>query len=521
MKNKEFDEGLKNKLESFHSEVNVGDLWSAIESDVEAINKNENKQRKFVWLFSFLLGLAVLSVGLLVWGNMEEETALEENFSLGSNKMEAPSSLIQVGENKTQELFTSKNTNQIESAEEEGRENSNLLFGNARQSAEPNNLSVEQSNNTFTKKYNQFTGDSHLSVDQAGNTFIKNKESLKTKTIISDSSVDNSQSRFSSPKLPSNLLTPKGDNTSTFFPLENEKPKEAKKINADVFSNQKKIIPNVSLLDETLNAQILEVASLNLWSDSSGINDLPKYYKRPEKYQFSIGVQGGVSLIQRDLSSSHTEAADYLSLRESTEQPLEAVHLGIQGSVLHQSGFEISLGLQMTQLNEAFETSGTRIEFDTIPDGLYGFYINPNGNTLPVYDQIINSKEISFAKKTINRYRMLDIPVLLGYHFQKEKWSLGVQAGIVANLRLKTKGDMLDESENILDLGAEQNTIFRSNIGLSYYLGGSGRIFITRHLQVSINPFLRVFPKSFTQSDFSLKQKYQLIGGSVGVSYQF
>lgn len=484
MTRKKFDNELQNKLEHFHSQVDVGDLWAAIESDVDAVNSNKNKKRKFIWFFS-LIGLLSLVVIFFSWEKIKIDTTSNQQTSI--EIQEAEQSFLP---NTTKAINSKNNLNQKKTTEESLASN---------QKSETQNSTSQINNNTFTKK--EITK--------------KTRANFPLSNFIKSTNPSNEMSMVQ------NAITPKGNSS---FDLSLEKNKNAANANEDFAMNsltERSQLPVVFLLSKNKNTLNVNLDLENQDEGTLPVSEFPKFYQLPPKWIFSVGTQSGFSLLQRRLSAAHSEANEYINKRNATEKPLEAFQIGIHGNVLHRSGFEFSLGVQMTQLNEAFNYQESRMEFDTIANGLFGYYINPYGDTIPAYDQVINSKDILFSKKTINRYRMLDVPMLLGYHFQREKWSLGIQAGLIANIRLKTKGAILNEAGTIEDLETNQNSIFRTNVGWSYHIGASGRFFITKHLQVSINPFFRGFSKSFSKSDFSLKQNYQMLGGSIGLNYIF
>ena len=58
-------------------------------------------------------------------------------------------------------------------------------------------------------------------------------------------------------------------------------------------------------------------------------------------------------------------------------------------------------------------------------------------------------------------------------------------------------------------------------IGLSYQLGFNFKRKLTKHWELNLSPFLRYFRNDFASDDYGLSQKYLLLGGNIGVKYNF
>ncbi len=231
----------------------------------------------------------------------------------------------------------------------------------------------------------------------------------------------------------------------------------------------------------------------------------------------------GIGFTQQLLSDTQEPNSLYLQNRKDTESPQENISLGIHAEIIHRSGLAISIGAQYTKITEKLFIDQVYTIFDTIQNGLYGLRINPYGDTIPVYQEIINSKKITTQKVFYNRHQWYQIPVLLGYHWQTSDWDFGVQTGLVANLKRVSTGKILAaDGIELIDLGDFANPHFSDALRLSYQLGGSIRYRLQEHWQISINPFFSAAPKlTKANPNYPIQQGYRLFGVRMGSRFIF
>ncbi len=170
---------------------------------------------------------------------------------------------------------------------------------------------------------------------------------------------------------------------------------------------------------------------------------------------------------------------------------------------------------------ECFQFRGATFKDVFVEDGLIGYEININLDTIPVYSDIVYTQEIIHNKDYQNHYRLFEIPLLIGYQKNLGEWSLGIHAGVYTNIALQTSGMIFTPDVDFAFIDTEQSDYFQSNIGLSYYIGGEGKYLINDKLSLSFSPHLRIFPKSFTNNDHGIDQKYTIAGLNLGIDFRF
>ncbi|GJM33064.1 MAG: hypothetical protein DHS20C18_20650 [Saprospiraceae bacterium] len=240
--------------------------------------------------------------------------------------------------------------------------------------------------------------------------------------------------------------------------------------------------------------------------------DCAKFNKRPWRFFATFG--GAIDLARRQLTPKDPDAAAYVATREGTELPFYTFTFDARVSVTSPIGLALTTGLDYTQINEKFDFLDPHAERTEIITNEYG----PNGEILGTDTVLIFGQR---EKITYNRYRILDIPLLVGYELDFSHFSLEMKGGILLNIISRQKGDFLspDDLQPISFTNDEPDAYpaFKQNIGLGYYGGISFNYKMNAGYQISFEPFFRVYPKSFTKEAFPVSQKYFLTGLQLGL----
>jgi hypothetical protein len=257
-----------------------------------------------------------------------------------------------------------------------------------------------------------------------------------------------------------------------------------------------------------------DVAVLN----SIGHETVPPPFHRHNTWGAAMYLQGSISFVERGLSVKDTYSYDLLKSRQKTERELEAYQVGLGFTLQHRSGLNFSTGLNYTQINEQFRFNDMVVKVDTVYDIKY-LVVNLNDDTVAVYGEVPIETKTTYQKEYYNRYRMFDLPFLVGYRHEGHEFSVGAQAGVFVNLSLATKGQFLKTPTEAADI--DRAGIFKSNIGWSYYFGLTAGYMVNDNLEFYASPFFRHYPKDFTKDGYMLRQRYNLYGLNVGVRYGF
>jgi hypothetical protein len=246
--------------------------------------------------------------------------------------------------------------------------------------------------------------------------------------------------------------------------------------------------------------------------------DLETPKLRLRSFSLDLAFQGSVSFVDRKLKADSVQFKELLTLRNKTERELEAVQAGLWFTVRHKIGLGLTSGMNFTQINERFNYNASVTTVDTVY-GIKHYVITINNDTVPFYDDIPLERTTKLRKVYYNKYRMIDIPVLVGYRHTGRNFSVGAQAGIFVNMYLSTRGRYLKSESEVIDIS--NSGIFRNTVGMSFYFGASAGYYLNRNLEVTVSPFMQMYAKSFTASSYGISQDYKLYGLNAGLVYHF
>ncbi len=488
MKNKKFDQGLKSELEHYQSSADPNAIWAAIESEVEQINEEveQKNRRPFVWIFSLLfIGLVTGTLLIGKWKTATTEPSVT-NLVNQTTHTDLPNiSISNLAENKTStSKATAFSTEKIETPK-----NINL---------EKNIKASKKINTPITLVKNKPTTES-LDVDLSQNLVIKKLNNNSPKKV------DDGHSDFVKPSKATVVLIDQIFSTEI-------------KSNANITSKSLQTLSDkIILLDlpfadlsQITPPEIVEILSL-----------AERRRRRTPAWNLGLEIQGGAAFTNRTLSLNNSENQTYLNRRAATESVLETVQLGASVEFQHRSGFSIRTGMQWSRIAEKYQIEETTTVAN-IENTLVSYSLNMNQDTVNrTYDDIVRTSTITTTREGFNRYRLLDIPLLLGYHLKNENWSVGLETGILTNLSLSTKGYIYDENNELIDLATSQASFYKSSVGIGFYVGVTGRVALTDNTQITISPFYRKNAGSFTLSEGLLAQKYGWLGLNLGMRYGF
>ena len=112
------------------------------------------------------------------------------------------------------------------------------------------------------------------------------------------------------------------------------------------------------------------------------------------------------------------------------------------------------------------------------------------------------------------------MPVILGYNFGSDPWSIGVEGGVYANIMIQSKGEIARPDETFYDKEEDPDGWYKNNIGISPFVGFNVGYKVTDNVQIHFSPSFR-FPSTFSTSNNPLVEKHGTLGVSAGVRYFF
>ena len=227
--------------------------------------------------------------------------------------------------------------------------------------------------------------------------------------------------------------------------------------------------------------------------DASGNKEYLEFYLAPD---YAI----------RSLHDTGNSA--YLQKRKESTKYQSAFSAGVRYTKVFNNSMSVRGGVNYSQINEKFTfKQGNLIQVTYI--------INANGDTIGSY-----TTTGTRYKTTINRYRSIDIPIVVGYEVGNGKWHANINAGAIVNVYSWQKGDVLDTAGRPVSITTGKNSSpyqFKTNAGIGFIGAVSVYYKLTDKLHLVAEPYFRYNFSPMNKETITLKQKYQTVGLRLGV----
>lgn len=210
-------------------------------------------------------------------------------------------------------------------------------------------------------------------------------------------------------------------------------------------------------------------------------------------------------------SISDTAQSQYLENRKASSSLQLSFSAGARFTHVYNNGISIRTGINFSQINEKFSYASANIV-----------------QTTYITDPVTGDTTGSFItrgtryKTTYNRYRTIDVPILLGYETGVGRWKMNLNAGPVINLYSWQKGEVLDADNRPVDIttgNAKTIYQFRNNIGVGLMLAASFYYRLNNKFSLLAEPYFRYNLSPATSEDITLKLKYNTLGLRIGIRF--
>jgi hypothetical protein len=461
MKWPKFEDKLGQLLHQHHSDLDVDELWTAIEPGVDHINKKKKKRRPWFWIFLIGLPISVACIGMIYFKGGSYGNAQSSQATQSSSKI-LPKNIQQ----KNSKTNTPNRTPIIKS-----------LFNKETNKAlniQPKSLSLNS--NAYELKLhlqNTFT-----SVPNHDLIHVKSKPG-KTFTTFNNSSSANEPA----------------------FPISMPPTVNIKHDEWDIPSLATKDISPIEYPIEAL------IPNNDYWKD--------------QKADWFILAETGIGYSNRTLTVPPNDSVPeaLMAKRNESETQLETVQAGLFVSRIHKKGLEITAGINYTQINERFKFEEVHINVD-YQYGIEAFVNNSNNGLDTIYGLVPIQTTTTKRIINFNNHKIIDLPIIIGYHrpLSRGQGSVGIRAGVFTNIYTQTEGKIFGYGNT--DFEIIESDIYKRRVGLSYYMGLSLNYPLNDRIIISLAPSVRYFPHSFTQGDYPLKQRYQVYSFKGGLRFR-
>ncbi len=478
---------MNKNITNYQSALDINEIWAAIEPQVDEINAQRKKRKPALlyWLSGAILLLGLVAGSFFLFSG-EQTSASEVSNSNLPNEI-----------NPSTATVIAAKTNPIENKDTE--------------TVAPTAAPID------TKEANT-TSSSIAPIKQSKNNSSKQKATTVEKTT---DIVLPTASTLSNIVLPTATQNNSVSNTNVSITQVLPVPQPQKAVsNASSFASMESATTSLSKLPITkigLKVPTSELPELDFDLKNNSLPPAPLYVEKPT---FSIEFQTGISAVNRTLSSTGIDnsALDtLLNLRSTFESPLEALHANLLVNAHFPSGFYVSSGVAFTQISEVYSNNSTQSEIVIDSMGVQKRIINITGDTIDVIGPVATTITSTFSKRYYNTYRMIDIPVFIGYQYDFGDWKTDFSLGVFANLFLATEGRIPNTPTTDLDLSTNGDDVYRSRVDYSLQFGIGVSKSLTDKLSIRINPTLRYYTKNFMKENYGLEQQYLLFGGTLGL----
>jgi opacity protein-like surface antigen len=470
-----FDDHIKKQLEHYSPDV-PPHIWAKIDAE-----KETRRPILFYW-FKQPVGKLFLGLILLLAATLVTRHFITENIPVAKSVDSNLPPQSNFSADKAQPQSNRENLNQVSPADDE----------------KVDQLQKEVKNTTeqtvANKKNPNLSGEKSDLVSSNNN--LANPDKKTTSSLVNKKN----KKQFRSQAVSNHSIVP-GWAESDLISVQNareEKTSDESSLNsmitnADLLMNLRNFEPG--LTDKKLLT--LNIPCPGNKENSSGNQQYLEFYAGPD-YAFR--------------SFSDTGTAAYAKSREQSTKFTFAYSAGLRYTKVFSNGMSFRTGLNYSQVNEKFSyANGNIIQTIYITDN--------NGDTTGSY-----TASSSRYKTTYNKFRTLDIPLVVGYEMGNTRFHANINAGVIINVHSWQKGDVVDYDLNPVNInssGKESPYQFKSNIGLGFLGAVSFYYKISDRMHILAEPYYRYNFTSASKAELTFKQKYNMAGLRLGLRFDF
>ena len=459
--NQRFDDNIREQFENYTPQVHPR-IW-------ENIVKEREKRRPVGFWFTFFNGRNILLLaGLLFVAAsgaylLSKKSALkqkEESINIAATKQKAGATITTANNNKEDNSNTETTENTVSQTTTSPAANDNAT--------QPGNSyrTLTTTSSSKIKIYSPFA--------KSGEEEIATNATSKKK----NSTTNNNEYDISDADLTNNNLTPRENYLKKLWFDDLEKIRTEKQAG----SLHKKIFPKIYL------------------------PDCPSIEDNAAGNKTYVELYGGPDMAFRSLSDTGNSA--YLQKRKESTKFSSAFSAGLRFTKVFNNGMSIRSGINYSQINEKFTfVQGNLVQIT--------YVIDANGDTTGSY--ITTGTRY---KTTINRYRTIDVPLLIGYEMGNGRFHTNINAGIIINAYSWQKGDVLDSAYRPVSITTGKTSSpyqFKTNIGIGFMAGASFYYKLNEKIHLMAEPYFRYNLSPMSKEKLTLTQKYNTAGLRLGL----
>jgi hypothetical protein len=200
-----------------------------------------------------------------------------------------------------------------------------------------------------------------------------------------------------------------------------------------------------------------------------------------------------------------------LQKRKASTSFVSAFSFGARITRVFNNGISIRAGINYSQINERFSFVQSNIVQTT-------FVLDPNTGDTIGFSTVTGSR----FKTTYNRYRFIDVPLLIGYEMGNGRFHANISAGPVINLYSWQKGEQLDTAfRPVVITTGKGNPLFqyKTNTGIGFTGAASLWYKLNERMHLLAEPYFRYSFAPINKEGLSLQERFNTIGLRLGVRF--
>ena len=258
------------------------------------------------------------------------------------------------------------------------------------------------------------------------------------------------------------------------------------------------LLQTYSLFHPRLNPGLLLPKNLSI--------PCPKAEKDAAGNKKYVEIYGGPDYVFKTISD--TSQSSYAQQRKESTKLAFAYSAGLRYTRVFRNGMSFRTGVNYSQVNEAFTYVQGHITRNV-------YITNNNGDTTGTY----SVTGTQYTKST-NKFRSIDVPLVIGYEAGNGRLHTNINAGAMVNVMSRETGYVLDKNGVPVDISpGKQSTIYKykTNAGVSLTAAVSVYYKLNERVHVLAEPYFKYSLSPVTKSELSLKQKYHTAGLRLGL----
>ncbi|MEO6168261.1 MAG: hypothetical protein ABIO46_14880 [Chitinophagales bacterium] len=227
-----------------------------------------------------------------------------------------------------------------------------------------------------------------------------------------------------------------------------------------------------------------------------------------------------------DLSFQHLtdHSNDSLTLTHWNKRMEKSFTTGLRFSLDFDGGFFLKSGLTYSKEQASFTLQKTWVVLVILDSTYYYTIWHPFEDPQYVFysDTTITSRDSVASYASSITYSFLNIPLLVGYTFDFNKFHIGVQSGVIFNAQFSKQGSSIDpQTLEPVTLPENNTSFFRNRGSLSIYAGIENEYRFNEHIGLFAEPFFQMQLKPITSDAAPIEQRLHKFGLNTGIKFSF